>query len=82
MPKLTVVERDGKLVIVSEVEANGGPADHYLGLRHDKQVLPRTTKEEAEAFVAQGGKVYMITHWRHKDEWLPKAYKIKEVPHD
>lgn len=80
MPNLTVVERDGKLVIMSETEANGGPADHYIAVRSDRSFISRATRQEADDFLkGHSGNIYLITHYWHKDEWLPQSTKIAEV---
>ena len=86
MPKLSVIERDGKLVVVSKTEAEGGPKDRFIAVKPNKEFISVEDRETALAFIADGGKAYMITHyWRTNDdggEWLPRSYTIKTVGSD
>lgn len=77
MPKLTVENRNGKLVIISQTESQGGPTDSYIAVRPDKQFISVKDSETAKEFVKEGGTVYFLTHYMHNGDWLPKVYNAE-----
>lgn len=75
MPRLTVIEQDGKLVIVSQVQAQGGPADSFVAVKQDGTLLVTDDKTAATEFAVDGGKMYFLTHHLDKHgDWLPEVY--------